>query len=207
MTLSPGAKRQMDMLLASQPEAGPWLAVLSAALEECANPAWEKVAAATTLQPERQAGAPLLAGAHIPVDGALAQRWLRRVLALAADAGPEGSSLRIAARDERLDALGLLEAAINNDAERLDAMAISLDVDVGRPWRGGGAGGDAALAGAAPPLRRRASIPAGVRGSARSAAAGRCWPSNGDWNAPAACAAAAAAAIGRSRASAAPSAA
>lgn len=129
MTLSPGAKRQMDVLLASQPEAGPWLAVLAAALEECANPDWDRMAAAATLLPERAAGAPFLAGARIPVDGALAQRWLRRLLALAADSGPAGASLRVAARDDTLDARALLEATINSDGERLDAIAISLDVD------------------------------------------------------------------------------
>jgi FdhE protein len=129
VTISPGAKRQMDILLAAQPEAGPWLGVLAAALEECANPAWERIAAATTLQPVRAPDAPLLAGARMPLDATLAERWLRRLLALAAEAGPEGPSLRHAVRDEGLDALMLLEATINGEEERLEAIAHALDVD------------------------------------------------------------------------------
>jgi FdhE protein len=128
--LSPGAKRQMDTLLAVQPEAGPWLGVLAAALEECANPAWEQAAAATTLLPERAPDAPLLVGARVPLDASLAERWLRRLLALAAEAGPEGPSLRNALRDEGLDALSLLEATINGEEGQLAAIARTREVDV-----------------------------------------------------------------------------
>ena len=51
---------------------------------------WDAIAASTTLQTERAPGTPLLAGAHIPIDAPLADRWVRRVLALAAEAGPRG---------------------------------------------------------------------------------------------------------------------
>jgi formate dehydrogenase accessory protein FdhD len=40
-------------------------------LEECANPAWDEVAAAAMLATEITPGAPLLAGARIPVDPAI----------------------------------------------------------------------------------------------------------------------------------------
>jgi FdhE protein len=133
VTLSAGARRQIDLLLASQPETAPWLGVLSAVLEEAAgNPAgtpWDAVAASTVLQAERSPGTPLLAGARIPIDAPLADRWVRRVLALAAEAGPEAIGLRAAASDVTLDARAFLEAAINADGDRLEALARSMNID------------------------------------------------------------------------------
>jgi FdhE protein len=119
----------MDTLLASQPETAPWLGVLAAVLEEAAEPTWDVVAASTALQAERSPGTPLLAGARIPIDAPLADRWVRRLLALAAEAGPEAIGLRAAAGDVALDARAFLEAAINADADRLEALARSLDID------------------------------------------------------------------------------
>jgi FdhE protein len=130
MTISTGARRQMDALHTAQPEAGPWLALLTAVLEECANPAWEAVAGATRLQPIRSTGTPLLAGAEIPLDRQLADHWLRRLLSQAAAAGPEAASLRAAADDATLDARLLLETAINADADRLAASAAGLAVSL-----------------------------------------------------------------------------
>jgi FdhE protein len=133
MTLSPAVRRQMDTLLASQPETAPWLAVLAAVLEEAAGSTWNAVAASTVLQAESSPGIPLLAGAHIPIDAPLADRWVRRLLALAAEAGPEAIGLRAAAGDDpsgaQLDARAFLEAAVNADADRLQALARSLDLD------------------------------------------------------------------------------
>ena len=117
----------MDSLLASQPETAPWLSVLSVVLEEAAEPApWDAVAASTFLQAEHASGTPLLAGARIRIDARLADRWVRRVLTLAADAGPEAIGLRAAAGDVSLDAQAFFEAAVNADGDRLEA---SLD-----PW-------------------------------------------------------------------------
>jgi FdhE protein len=145
----------MDLILASQPETAPWLGVLAAVLEEAANPTWDAVAASSTLtdtsrevEQARSRGGndifstsrhhdfsphssrlPLLAGARIPIDAALADRWVRRVLDLAAEAGPEAIGLRAAAGDDALDARPFLEAAVNADADRLEALARSLDID------------------------------------------------------------------------------
>jgi FdhE protein len=147
----------MDTLLASQPETAPWLGVLSAVLEEAAEPAWDAVAASTILAgTSRESGvgsrknesrvgansrhptsdlrlrpprAPLLAGARIPIAAPLAERWVRRLLALAAEAGPEAISLRAAANDVALDARAFLEAAVNADGDRLEALARSLNID------------------------------------------------------------------------------
>ncbi len=129
MTLSAGARRQMDNLLTSQPETAPWLGVLSAVLEEASEPTWDAVAASTTLQVERSPGTPLLAGAHIPIDAPLAERCVRRVLALTAEAGPEAVGLRTAASDAEFDSRAFLEAAVNADGGRLEAIARSLDID------------------------------------------------------------------------------
>ena len=125
MILSPGARRQIDALAQAQPEAGPWLAVLEAALTEAADPVWDAAAAATTLQPEHEPGTPLLAGAHIPVDEHHVDRWVRRLLALAGEAGSNAIPLRASARDGDLDTVALLEAALNNDGDRLDGIARS----------------------------------------------------------------------------------
>jgi FdhE protein len=145
----------MDLLLASQPEMAPWLGVLSAVLEEADNPAWDAIAASTTLANSRRAGeqasrreedvssstsrhhdfstrpsgTPLLAGAQIPIDAPLADRWVRQVLALAAEAGPKAIGLRAVAGDVTLDPRALLEAAVNADGARLEGIARSLDID------------------------------------------------------------------------------
>ena len=145
----------METLLASQPETAPWLGVLSAVLEEASHPAWDAVAASTiladtsrksevgqsasgttSLPTHRLADSrphppspPLLAGARIPLDAPLADRWVRRLLALAAEAGPEAIGLRAAAGNSALDARAFLEAAVNADRDRLEALARSLNID------------------------------------------------------------------------------
>jgi FdhE protein len=128
MTISNGARRQIDALLTAQPEAGPWLGLLSVVLEEAASPAWDAVAMGTRLQPVCPPGTPLLAGAEIPVAAGLGERWLRRVLTLAGNAGPEAASLRSAASIATLESLSLLETAVNADGERLANDARALDV-------------------------------------------------------------------------------
>ena len=137
MTLSAGARRQMDTLLASQPETAPWLGVLSAVLEEAAD---DPTACPLGRRrhrhhpPARALAWHTAAGrsAH-PHRRALADRWVRRVLALAAEVGPQAIGLRAAARDDHsgapLDTRAFLEAAVNADGDRLDALARSLDID------------------------------------------------------------------------------
>ncbi len=129
MTLSAGARRQIDTLTQAQPEAGPWLAVLEATLEEVAASVWDDAAAGTRLQPHLAPGTPLLVGARIPVDRRHVERWVRHLLALAGEAGPDAILLRAAARDDTLDAVAVLEAAVNADGERLEGIAQSLGID------------------------------------------------------------------------------
>jgi FdhE protein len=124
--LSTGARRQIDALLAAQPEAASWLGVLSAVLEESAAPPWETMARATRLVLERPPAAPLLSGAEIPADARYVERWLRQVLLIAGNAGPESASLRGVAESRDLASLAVLEMAINAEGDRLDAAAITL---------------------------------------------------------------------------------
>jgi FdhE protein len=127
VTLSTNAHRQIDSLRAAQPEAAPWLRVLAAVLEEAGDPAWDAVASGATLRTERPPSDPLLAGATIPVATTVVTRWVLRALALAAEAGPEAAALRSIA--ERIDSLPFLEAALNGDGDRLEAMARSTGID------------------------------------------------------------------------------
>lgn len=129
MILSTGARRQFDTLLTAQPEAGPWLGVLEIALAEIANPAWEIVAGAAALAAERSPEAPVLAGARAPVGADVVDLLLRRLMAAAGEAGPEGIPLRAAARAEGLDALAVLEASVNGDESRLGALAGELGIE------------------------------------------------------------------------------
>lgn len=128
MTISTGARRHLDTLLTAQPEAAQWLSLLSTVLEECANPAWSAAASRIRLQAERASGVPLLAGAEILVDARYLDRWLRRVLELAGNAGPEAASLRTASSSRALDAQALLALSLNEDGDGLAAAAIALDV-------------------------------------------------------------------------------
>jgi FdhE protein len=128
MTLSAGAQRQIDTIHSAQPEAGPWLRLLGAVLEACHDPVWDHVAAATRLHPESAPRAPLLAGAEIRLDAQFADDWMRRILRLAAESGPDGASLNGAANSQALDALALLETAIDADGDRVAAIAAGLDV-------------------------------------------------------------------------------
>jgi FdhE protein len=119
----------MDLLLTSQPETAPWLGVLTAVLEEAAEPTWDAVAVSTVLQAERSPGTPVLAGARIPVNARFADQWVRGLLKIAAEVGPESIVLRAAAADNAFDTLAFLEAAVNVDGDRLEDVAESLNID------------------------------------------------------------------------------
>jgi FdhE protein len=119
----------MDALLASQPETAPWLGLVVVALDEAADPVWERVAATIQLRPEQPSGAPLLAGAVVPVDRAGVEEWVRRIVARAASAGPALAGLAEGAGSGGLDGMALLEAAIDQDAERIAALAEPLGVE------------------------------------------------------------------------------
>ncbi|MDP9366239.1 MAG: formate dehydrogenase accessory protein FdhE, partial [Chloroflexota bacterium] len=125
---SAGALRQMDALIRAQPEAGAWLALIAETIREAADPCWDSAAAEVRLA-DATAPAPLLGGATVPLDPAVADGWLRRLLALAGEASPATAPLGDASRNGRLDALGVLNAAINQDAPELSVLAPAFWVD------------------------------------------------------------------------------
>ncbi|MFN8590327.1 MAG: formate dehydrogenase accessory protein FdhE [Thermomicrobiales bacterium] len=128
MTVSVSARHQIDALRVAQPEAAPWLAVLSLVLAEVADPEWEWMAATARLEPERLEGRSLLAGATVEIAPEIAARWLDRLLGDVALVGSEGRSLRRAAQLAG-NPLALMTAAINADADTLAATAIAVGAD------------------------------------------------------------------------------
>jgi FdhE protein len=149
--LSASAQRQISQILSAQPESAAWLVIVEAVLREVPAPAWDEAAAATQLAPERAQDAPLLAGAQIPVNRLHAEDWLGRLLLLASNATPDAAPLARAAQSPFLDAPGLLEAAINADDTRIEAMAS----DVGVPPESLGAVAELAAIPLLQALRRR----------------------------------------------------
>lgn len=107
------------------PEWTPWLRLLDAAQAEIAGGGHE---AAVPALPPVSNGAPLVDGAVLEASRRAADRWVRALLALAAEAGASGS-LENAAAAPSLDALGVLEAAIAVDRHRLDALADRFSAD------------------------------------------------------------------------------
>jgi FdhE protein len=103
----------------------PWLVVLKEVLRAGADGGWDRAVPAA---PEpRSDAAPLLAGATLAVERDAATRWLRRLFGAAADAGGDAAAtLGGAARSPGLDPLAVLEAALEQDGARLDAMATTV---------------------------------------------------------------------------------
>ena len=93
------------------PEWRAWLAILAVAADEAAIRVWEDA-----VPSECSAGEPALAGATLAIERPVAERWLRRLFAAS-----DVPALKEAA--ERTDALALIEAAIDLDASRLEALA------------------------------------------------------------------------------------
>ena len=181
---------RLERLGREHPEWRPWLGVLGRTLREASGSAW---AAAVPPRPVDPApGRPLLAGAQLRVDGALARRWVRALFDTAAEAaGPEARRGRL----ETADALAVLEAALRQDAPGLAALsrrhgwsreafhavaalaALPVLQAVGRRWArhvpAGWRGGCCPLCGAWPTL-------AEVRGIERSRRL-RCARCGSDW--------------------------
>lgn len=142
MTASAPLLARLDRLRRDRPDWAAYIAVLreaAHALAETAEPSMrgrQRIGSVTVALAPNEAAAPvsLLAGAVFHVDPHALDRWLRRLLRVAAEHGA-AAALGEAPRSRTLDALALLEAAINQDAERLATLA-------------GGVGADAAAIGA-----------------------------------------------------------
>lgn len=116
-TLPGGAARQLDELSQARPEWAPWLRLLAEAFPASVDPVWDAAVAAVDLPAERDAHAPLLAGAVVSLPAEATDRWLGRLV--------EVAGLRI----DDVDAAALLEATIRQDADRLDALAAAAGAD------------------------------------------------------------------------------
>ena len=118
------AAQRIDELRMRNPEWAPWLAVISALLEEIARPQWDALVPQVT-EP-RGPAAPLLAGAVLhPRSDAIGLAY--RLLARAArESGAPGLSQM---NDTKVDARALFQVALNRDSERLRAFGSHAGVD------------------------------------------------------------------------------
>ena len=118
-------RQQIDRLANSNPEWTVWLALWDTTLDAAADPVWSVAVDDATLAPSLATGAPRLTGATVPVKGRDAAAWVRRLVGVAAKrgAGAGGSGAAFGEAGDRLDPVALIEASINQDAARLDALA------------------------------------------------------------------------------------
>src|SRR5919197_2633201 len=118
---------RLDTVAQQHPEWHAWLALLEQTLRELDKPAW----AAVVPQPcrDRPAGAPLLAEATLTIDPTLARRWVRRLVKQAAAVAGPNACWRAMIDSRRFDALGLLEAAVCQDEERLAELSQPVGAD------------------------------------------------------------------------------
>ncbi len=124
---STGARRQLEAIARSQPETEPWLALYQAALDAAENPAWEVAATATMLHPTPAGPAPLLTGATVPIPPDLVAELFRCLFA--AIARSDGSNGAFRDATAAMDARDLLQAAINQDGDRVLGVATGGGVD------------------------------------------------------------------------------
>lgn len=117
----------------------PWLRMVDRAQKAAEDPVWEQVA--VELPADRASDAPLLHGAVLHVDARRVRRLLRDLLRQAggrvgerteAERGKGGGDSAPKVRARRLDAAGVLKAAIAQDAEAIERAAAAAAVDAGR---------------------------------------------------------------------------
>lgn len=118
------AAQRIDELRTRNPEWAPWLAVISALVEEIGSPVWDAMVPQPT-EPRRPA-VPLLAGQVLrrrrDAIGALYR-------VLASTARESGSPGFYGMADAKIDACALFQAAINRDRERLRACGSRVGAD------------------------------------------------------------------------------
>ncbi len=123
-----GARRQLDGLAQAHPEWRSWLNLYAETLRASEDPTWAD--AVPVLANDRSPIAPLLLGVRVPLSPRQADAWVRHLLTIAGrEEGPQSGALAAAAESDRLDAVALLEATINQDAPRLAALADAAGVD------------------------------------------------------------------------------
>jgi len=115
-----------DLLTAlriAHPEWRPLLALIEAALWEVERPEWR--ASVPTDSPPCPDPEPMLSRAVLEVPSHTIKRWVRRVLVTAAGVGPEAAFVD-AATASRIEPRSLFEAAVAQDAARLDGISRSV---------------------------------------------------------------------------------
>ncbi len=123
-----GARRQLDGLAQAHPEWRSWLNLYAETLRAGEDPAWAE--AVPSLAKDRSPIAPLLMGATVSMPLGQADAWVRHLFAAAGrEESPQTAALAAAAESDRLDAVALLEATINQDAPRLAALSAEVGVD------------------------------------------------------------------------------
>ncbi|HLZ45066.1 MAG TPA: formate dehydrogenase accessory protein FdhE [Gemmatimonadales bacterium] len=116
----PQLSQRVEAVRSQNPESERWLGLVEAAFAEADGDApWGDVQ--LTIATERPVRAPLLHGSRIAVRQRALHRWFREVLELALDGQ----------RPPGLDARELLEAAICQDDERIDAIAQDTGIEPG----------------------------------------------------------------------------
>jgi FdhE protein len=128
VTLTPSATH--EALERERPEWRTWLAVLAEARQAMADPLWSRAVPmdGPELGELRASAAPLLHGVVLRPETAGAERFVRRVLSMAAGAGGAAEPLRAAADARDLDVFGLLQAVISHEGHALHECAARLNV-------------------------------------------------------------------------------
>src|SRR5262245_23101234 len=128
--MSRGATQSLLATLSlERPEWRPLIALIEQALSEMARTPWT---AWVPRRPECDGDEqPLLDGAVITVAPGAIDRWIRRMLKRASEAGTEVDPLVIALESGELDPVLFFETAVSQDVDRLDELARAHDDDRG----------------------------------------------------------------------------
>src|SRR4051794_4268027 len=124
--VSDATRHQLDAMQLSHPHWKLLLALWEQVFQEDARGAWSTTS--VSLDPERSSSAPLLSGGAVCVSSVAVNNWLRRLLIQITKEHDRG----VALNDElanRLDALGLLEAAITQDEQLIALLAMQAGVE------------------------------------------------------------------------------
>ena len=115
-------RKKIDALAAASPEVAPYLAAVSVALAEFAEPTWSG-AVADLASP---APSPLLAGARIAIGPRALARFIETLFDAALRSAPGGrrDAAKRALRAPEWDPLALVAAAVDGDAARLERIAM-----------------------------------------------------------------------------------
>jgi FdhE protein len=125
--MMPSLDQGLSDLGREYPEWRPWLIVIAEVLREATDRKWDTfVPGRTEAQDNR---GPLLARAVLTLDMDVVRRWSERLIRAAYESGtPEMSTLK-PAKNARVDAASVFEAALGQDGKQLEKIAIDLGAD------------------------------------------------------------------------------